>query len=107
MKEDLAPVFRALADPNRRALLDALHESNGQTLGELAARLDISRQGVTQHLHVLEDANLVATVWRGREKLHYLNPIPVIAIAERWIHKFERGRLTALRALKAQLEEVP
>jgi DNA-binding transcriptional ArsR family regulator len=107
MNEDLAPVFRALADPNRRALLDALHEENGQTLGQLCAHLDISRQGVTQHLAVLEEANLVATARRGREKLHYINPVPIIAIAERWIHKFERGRLTALRALKAQLEEVP
>jgi len=97
-------IFRALADPSRRALLDRLRVQNGQTLGELCARLDMTRQAVSKHLAILEEANLVATVWRGREKLHYLNPVPIYEIAERWIGKFERGRLDALSNLKKALE---
>jgi DNA-binding transcriptional ArsR family regulator len=98
------PVFKALADPTRRLLLDRLHEHNGQTLGELCGRLDMARQSATQHLSVLEAANLITTVRRGREKLHYLNPMPIHEIAERWIHKFQRTRLDALRELKRNLE---
>ena len=98
-------VFKALADPTRRKLLDRLFAENGQTLGQLCERLTMSRQAVTKHLLLLEDANLVAVVWRGREKLHYLNPVPINAIAERWIGKFERTRLRALSDLKDRLEE--
>jgi DNA-binding transcriptional ArsR family regulator len=97
-------VFKALADSSRRQLLDRLHADNGQTLGQLCERLDMTRQAVTKHLNLLEEANLVVTVWRGREKLHYLNPVPIHEIAERWIGKFERGRLRALAALKKRLE---
>ena len=97
-------VFRALADPVRRSLLDRLFARNGQTLGELCEGHDISRQAVTKHLAFLEDANLVATEWRGREKLHYLNPVPIHEIAERWIGKYERGQLKALSTLKRKLE---
>ena len=97
-------VFKALADPTRRKLLDRLHAENGQTLGELCERLGMSRQAVTKHLVLLEQANLVATVRRGREKLHYLNPVPIHEIAERWIGKFERSRLDALSTLKKNLE---
>lgn len=98
-------VFRALADPSRRQLLDSLHARNGQTLGELCGQIDMTRQAVTKHLGLLEEANLVATVWRGREKLHYLNPIPIHEIADRWIGKYERVRLRALSDLKKRLEE--
>ena len=98
-------VFKALADPSRRKLLDELFKSNGQTLGELCAHLDMTRQAVTKHLVILEEANLVATVWRGREKLHYLNPTPLHEIYERWIGKYERHRLQALSDLKRGLEE--
>jgi DNA-binding transcriptional ArsR family regulator len=101
---DVDKVFKALADPTRRKLLDRLYADNGQTLGELCEALDMTRQAVTQHLALLEAANLVATVRRGREKLHYLNPVPVQDIYERWIRKFERKRLTALRELKKRLE---
>lgn len=97
-------VFKALADPSRRELLDRLRAENGQTLSELCARLDMTRQAVSKHLALLEEANLVATVRRGREKLHYLNPVPIHDIAERWIGKFERSRLDALSALKKVLE---
>ncbi len=97
-------VFRALADPGRRRLLDRLHADNGQTLGELCRHLKMSRQAVTKHLKLLEAANLVAVIWRGREKLHYLNPVPIVEIADRWIGKYERGRLRALADLKKQLE---
>ena len=89
-------VFKALADESRRELLDRLHADNGQTLGDLCARLDMSRQAVSKHLAILEAANLVATMRRGREKLHYLNPVPIHEIGERWIGKFERSRLQAL-----------
>ena len=96
-------VFKALADPSRRKLLDQLRTSNGQTLSELCEHLDMTRQAVTKHLVILEEANLVATVWRGREKLHYLNPMPLHEIYERWIGKYERYRLRALSDLKKVL----
>lgn len=101
---DLDAAFRALADSSRRALLDRLYEQNGQTLAQLCEGLDMSRQAVTKHLMVLEQANLVVVQWQGREKLHYLNPVPIHEIAERWIRKYERGRLRALAELKKQLE---
>lgn len=97
-------VFRALADPTRRLLLDRLFERGGRTLGELCEALAMTRQAVTKHLKVLEEANLVAVVWQGREKLHYLNPVPIHDIAERWINKFERDRLRVLADLKRKLE---
>jgi len=97
-------VFRALADASRRELLDRLRADNGQTLGQLCERLAMTRQAVSKHLAILEDANLVVTVKRGREKLHYLNPVPIHQIGERWISKFERGKLTALSELKRRLE---
>jgi uncharacterized protein YndB with AHSA1/START domain/DNA-binding transcriptional ArsR family regulator len=100
-------VFRALADPTRRALLDRLRQRNGQTLGELCEPLAMARQSATQHLGVLEDANLVTTVRRGRLKLHYLNPVPLWDIQERWIKQFETPRLRALSAIKRQAEEDP
>ncbi|GIQ78992.1 DNA-binding transcriptional ArsR family regulator [Bradyrhizobium sp. USDA 3240] len=98
-------VFKALADASRRTLLDRLHDQNGQTLGELCDGLDMSRQAVTKHLGILEEANLVTTIKHGREKLHYLNPVPIHQIGERWIRKFERGKLAALSELKRQLEK--
>ena len=98
-------VFKALADPTRRALLDRLRERNGQTLGELCGPLSMARQSATQHLGVLETANLITTVRQRREKLHYLNPVPLWDIAERWIEKFERPRLRALSAIKRRAEE--
>jgi DNA-binding transcriptional ArsR family regulator len=97
-------VFKALADPGRRLLLDRLRAHNGQTLTQLCEHLDMSRQAVTKHLRVLEEASLVATIRRGREKLHYLNPVPIHDIAQRWIGQFERGRLRALAELKKKLE---
>jgi DNA-binding transcriptional ArsR family regulator len=97
-------VFKALADPGRRLLLDKLHADNGQTLGQLCEHLAMTRQAVTKHLKLLEGTNLVVTIWRGREKLHYLNPVPIHGIAERWIGKFERGRLRVLAELRKQLE---
>ena len=97
-------VFRALADPTRRQLLDNLHARNGQTLNALCAEMDMTRQAVTKHLAILEEANLVTTLRRGREKEHYLNPVPINEIAERWIGKFERHRLDALSDLKKRLE---
>jgi DNA-binding transcriptional ArsR family regulator len=104
VRADLDKVFKALADPTRRALLDLLHADNGQTLGALCEHMDMTRQAVTQHLQLLEQANLVAVVWQGREKLHYLNPVPLHEIHARWIAKFERSRLSALRGLKTKLE---
>lgn len=104
MTDDMDPVFKALADASRRRLLDRLHAEQGQTLGALAAGLDMTRQAVSQHLALLEAANLVATVRRGREKLHYLNPVPIHDIHARWIAKFERPRLDALADLKRRLE---
>src|SRR6185312_12063697 len=97
-------VFKALADPSRRQILDSLHAKNGQTLGELCEGHDMTRQAVTKHLAILEDANLIATRKEGREKLHFLNPVPIFGIADRWIEKFERGRLRALNDLKKNLE---
>ena len=97
-------VFRALADPSRRALLDRLYAENGQSLGQLCAGMGMSRQAVTKHIAILEAANLIASVKSGREKLHYLNPAPIHEIGERWISKYERARLTAMTALKQALE---
>jgi DNA-binding transcriptional ArsR family regulator len=98
-------VFKALSDASRRTLLDRLHAKNGQTLNELCDGLDMTRQAVTKHLLILEEANLVTTCRHGREKLHYLNPVPIHQIGERWIRKFERGKLAALSELKKQLEK--
>jgi DNA-binding transcriptional ArsR family regulator len=97
-------VFKALADPSRRELIDRLHAKNGQTLSELCTGLDMARQSVTQHLGLLEDANLISVQWQGREKLHYFNPVPIHEIYERWIRKFETPRLEALHNLKTELE---
>lgn len=105
MNDPTDNVFKALADPGRRLLLDRLHAANGQTLGRLCACLDMSRQAVTKHLKVLEQANLVVAIRRGREKLHFLNPVPIHQLAERWIGKFEDGRLRLLGELKKQLED--
>ena len=105
MPPELDDVFKALADPTRRGLLDRLHEDNGQTLGELCAGIEMARQSATQHLAVLENANLVSTVRRGREKLHYLNPVPLSEIQERWIDKFEVPRLRMLSTVKRRAEE--
>ena len=102
---EIEPVFKALADPTRRLLLDRLRERNGQTLRELCEQLAMARQSVTQHLDVLVGANLVAVVRRGRERLHYLNPAPIHEIEERWISGFEKPRLQALSAIKHQAEE--
>ena len=98
-------VFKALADASRRQLLDRLHADNGQTPARLCIGLDMTRQAVSKHLAILEQAGLVVTLRRGREKLHYINPVPLHEIAERWIGKFERGRLSALDSLKKSLEE--
>ena len=103
--DDTDLLFKALADPSRRKLLDLLHAHDGRTLNALCEHLDMTRQGVTQHLGVLEAANLVVTMWRGREKLHFLNPVPLQEIYERWIAKFEKPRLKALRDLKRRLEK--
>lgn len=105
MTTDTDKVFKALADPHRRRLLDRLYADNGQTLGELCADLDMTRQAVTKHLALLESASLVVTVRRGREKLHFLNPAPIHDIYERWISKYERHRLRALANLKKGLED--
>jgi DNA-binding transcriptional ArsR family regulator len=104
MEADLDLVFKALSDAGRRQLLDRLRAENGQTLGQLCDRMGMTRQAVTKHLKVLEEASLVVTVRRGREKLHYLNPVPIFEISERWIAPFERGRLRALSELKKTLE---
>ena len=98
-------LFKALADPSRRKLLDLLHVHDGRTLSQLCEHLDMTRQGVTQHLDVLEAANLIVTMRRGREKLHFLNPVPLQEIYERWIAKFEKSRLKALSDLKRRLEK--
>ena len=97
-------LFKAIADPSRRKLLDVLHEHDGRTLGELCEHLAMARQSVTQHLGLLEAAGLVTTQWRGREKLHFLNPVPLHDLYERWIRKFETPRLRALHRLKQRLE---
>jgi uncharacterized protein YndB with AHSA1/START domain/DNA-binding transcriptional ArsR family regulator len=104
---EIDDVFRALADPSRRQLLDSLNGRNGQTLRELCSGLQMARQSVSKHLAILEAANLVTTVRRGREKLHYLNAAPINAIGERWITRYERGRIEALADLKRALEEGP
>jgi len=104
---DMDRVFKALADPTRRRLLDSLRARGGQTLGELCSRLAMSRQAVTQHLAKLQRANLVATVRRGREKLHYLNPVPIHEISTRWIEKYQRKHLDVLQDLKNKLEGEP
>src|SRR4051794_29497317 len=101
---EMDDVFKALADSSRRRLLDGLNARNGQTLRELCAGLDMARQSVSKHLAVLEEANLVTTVWRGREKLHYLNAEPINAVAERWINRYHRERVRALADLKRALE---
>jgi DNA-binding transcriptional ArsR family regulator len=101
---DADKVFKALGDPTRRRLLDLLCEQNGQTLGQLCEHLEMTRQSATQHLGLLEDANLISTVWRGREKLHFINPVPLHEVYERWVRKFERQRLGLLHDLKKQLE---
>ena len=98
-------LFKALSDTSRRKLLDLLHASDGRTLNQLCEHLDMTRQGVTQHLDLLEAANLIATIRSGREKLHFLNPVPLQEIYDRWIAKFERPRLRALVKLKQQLEK--
>jgi DNA-binding transcriptional ArsR family regulator len=98
-------VFKALADASRRSLLDRLHADNGQTLNELCEGLEMTRQAVTKHLVILEEASLVTTIRHGREKLHYLNPVPIHQIGERWIKKFERDKLVALNELRRQLEK--
>ncbi len=102
MNSDL--VFKALADPSRRKLLDLLCAKNGQTLGQLCEHLDMSRQSATQHLDLLVDANLVSTQKRGREKLHFLNPVPLHEVYTRWVRKFETRQLDLLHDLKTQLE---
>jgi uncharacterized protein YndB with AHSA1/START domain/DNA-binding transcriptional ArsR family regulator len=104
---EMDEVFRALADPSRRQLLDSLNGDNGQTLRELCAGLHMARQSVSKHLAILEAANLVTTIRRGREKLHYLNPAPISDIGERWITRYERGRVDALADLKHALEAGP
>ena len=100
----LDKVFKALSDPGRRKLLDRLFARSGLTLTELGREMGMSRQAVAQHLGVLEGANLVSTTWRGREKLHFLNPVPIHEIYERWVSKFERRSLRALAQLKTRLE---
>ncbi|MEM5296789.1 metalloregulator ArsR/SmtB family transcription factor [Burkholderia sp. JPY481] len=105
LPDDTDLLFKALADPSRRKLLDVLHAHDGQTLNDLCEHLDMTRQGVTQHLGLLEAANLVVTVRSGREKLHFLNPVPLQQIYERWIAKFEKPRLKALSTLKRRLEK--
>ena len=104
-QHDTDLLFKALADPSRRRLLDLLHAHDGRTLNELCEHLTMTRQGVTQHLHLLETANLVTSLRRGREKLHFLNPVPLQHIYERWIAKFEKPRLMALAHLKQRLEK--
>jgi len=104
MSADVDKLFKALAAAERRLLLDRLHADNGQTLGHLCVQMNMTRQAVTKHLRLLEEATLVTTVRRGREKLHYLNPMPIHEIADRWIGKYERGRLRVLAELKVKLE---
>ena len=101
--DDTDLLFKALGDPSRRKLMDLLHEQDARTLGNLCEHLAMSRQAVTQHLDVLEAANLVVTQWRGREKLHFLNTVPLQEICERWIRKFEKSRLRASHALRRHL----
>ena len=100
----MSDVFRALADESRRSLLDALFARNGQSLSEMAENMPMSRQAVAKHLAILESANLVSTAWRGREKLHYHNPVPIGEIVRRWVGKFEDARVDALTDFKEQME---
>ncbi len=102
--KDVDIVFKALADPVRWRLLDRLYEVGGQSLGELCKGIDMARQSVSQHLELLEEANLISVEWQGREKLHYVNPVPIHEIYERWIRKYEQQRLSALHHFKAKLE---
>jgi DNA-binding transcriptional ArsR family regulator len=102
--QDIDKVFKALADPSRRELLDRLHAKNGQTLSELCKGLGMARQSVTQHLGLLEESNLISAQRQGREKLHYFNPVPIHEIYQRWIRKFEPERLDALHSFKTKLE---
>ncbi|MCW7474075.1 ArsR/SmtB family transcription factor [Leptospira levettii] len=97
-------IFKAMADPNRRKVLDLLFSKNGQTLTQLCEKLDMQRQSATQHIEILIDANLVTAVWKGREKLHFLNPVPIYEVYERWVRKFEENRLGFLHEIKTQLE---
>jgi DNA-binding transcriptional ArsR family regulator len=97
-------VFKALGDPTRRRLLDLLYAQNGQTLGQLCEHLNMARQSATQHIGILQEASLVTTVWRGREKLHFINPVPLYEVYERWVRKFEHQRLRLLHELKNELE---
>jgi DNA-binding transcriptional ArsR family regulator/uncharacterized protein YndB with AHSA1/START domain len=105
-RNEMDEVFRALADPSRRLLLDRLNDRNGQTLRQLCAGLEMARQSVSKHLAVLEDANLITTVRRGRDKLHYLNAAPINEISERWINRYDRERVHVLADLKRGLEEI-
>ena len=102
--QDADKVFKALGDPSRRKVLDLLCANNGQSLGTLCEHLDMKRQSATQHIDILIDANLVTAVWKGREKLHFINPVPIHEVYERWVRKFEQGRLSLLHDLKTQLE---
>lgn len=102
--EETDQVFKAMADPNRRKVLDLLYANNGQTLTALCEQLDMQRQSATQHIEILINANLVTVVWKGREKLHFLNPVPIYEVYERWVRKFEENRLGFLHDLKTQLE---
>ncbi|PJZ38415.1 transcriptional regulator [Leptospira levettii] len=97
-------IFKAMADPNRRKVLDLLFSKNGQTLTQLCEQLDMQRQSATQHIEILVKANLVTVVWKGREKLHFLNPVPIYEVYARWVRKFEENRLGFLHELKTQLE---
>lgn len=99
-------VFKALSDPHRRLILDRLHAQDGQTQQSLCGNVDMSRQGLSKHLAILESAGLVVAVFEGREKLHYLNPVPIQRVAERWIDKYSSAQLTAVSALKKSLEEI-
>ncbi len=102
--KDADKVFKALADPGRRKLLDLLCANNGQTLSALCEHLDMKRQSASQHLGILAEANLVTAIWRGREKLHFINPVPIHEVYARWVKKFERKRLGLLHELKINLE---
>ncbi|MGV3667466.1 MAG: ArsR/SmtB family transcription factor [Leptospira bouyouniensis] len=102
--KDTNLVFKAMADPNRRKVLDLLFSKNGQTLSQLCEELDMQRQSATQHIDILINANLISVVWKGREKLHFINPVPIYEVYERWVRKFEENRLSFLHDLKTQLE---
>ena len=104
-RQDTDVLFKALADPSRRTLLDLLHAHDGRTLNDLCEHLDMTRQGVTQHLGVLEAANLVVTLWRGREKLHFLNPVPIRLVHDRWVSKYAEPWAATLSELKSTLED--